>query len=99
MSEREEAARARVEKRIADAVQGAPPLPADLERRLRELIVLAWADGDEPPPPTREELDASFEAAMAMAAAAETDPVLAAQLDEIVVPALTELAQREEPHE
>jgi hypothetical protein len=40
---REEAARVRVEARIAAAVAQAPPFPRDLELRLRELIVLSRA--------------------------------------------------------
>lgn len=44
--------------------------------------------------PTRAELDAGFAAALAMAAAAETDPALAAELDQIIRPALAALARR-----
>jgi hypothetical protein len=38
---RKAAALARVEARISDAVREAPPLPVALERRLRELVILA----------------------------------------------------------
>jgi hypothetical protein len=41
LAARKAAALARVEARIADAVKDAPPLPVALERRLRELVVLA----------------------------------------------------------
>jgi len=41
LATRKAAALARVEARIADAVKDAPPLPVALERRLRELVVLA----------------------------------------------------------
>ena len=41
LAERRAAATARVEARIAEAVVQAPPLPPDLQRRLRELIVLS----------------------------------------------------------
>jgi hypothetical protein len=44
LAARKAAARGQVEARIADSVKDAPPLPFALERRLRELIVLAQND-------------------------------------------------------
>jgi hypothetical protein len=48
--------------------------------------LLATLKTGQPCPPTRDELDAGFAAAMAMGAAANTNSALAAKLDELVMP-------------
>lgn len=59
---------------------------ADLLRRALAPQMLAVSQAD---------LDASFQAARAAAAATAADPVLAAQLDQFVEPILAELADRQ----
>lgn len=56
--------------------------------------LLRWAlTADEQLPVSQDELDTSFDAAMALAVAADSDPVLRAELDGLVQPILRQLLQ------